>query len=79
MARTFSHCENNNQVTYQVDLGTQLKQYRTFYVNCMKLWMPPESAAFLAYDNAEEDLENVEVVHSSHMLDPHQLDIEKFT
>ena len=44
----------------------------------MKLWTPPESAAFLAYDNDEEDLENVEVVHSSHILDPHHLDIEKF-
>ena len=66
------------EVTYQVDLGTRLKQYRTFHVNCMKLWTPPESAAFLAYDNNEEDLENVEVVHSSHILDPHHLDIEKF-
>ena len=65
------------EVTYQVDLGTRLKQYRTFHVNCMKLWTPPESAAFLAY-NDEEDLENVEVVHSSCMLDPHHLDIEKF-
>ena len=65
-------------VTYHVDLGTQLKQCRTFHVNCMKLWTPPELAAFLAYDNDEEDLENVEVVHSSCMLDPHQLDIEKF-
>ena len=66
------------EVTYQVDLGTRLKQYCTFHVNCMKLWTPPESAAFLAYDNDEEDLENVEVVHSSHILDPHHLDIEKF-
>ena len=66
------------EVTYQVDLGTQLKQYRTFHVNCMKLWTLPESAAFLAYDNDKEDLENVEVVHSSHMLDPYHLDIEKF-
>ena len=44
----------------------------------MQLWTPPESAAFLAYDNDEEDLENVEVVHSSHMLDTHHFDIEKF-
>ena len=66
------------EVTYQVDLGIQLKLYRTFHVNCMKLWTPPESAAFLAYDNDEEDLENVEIVHRSHMLDTHQLDIEKF-
>ena len=66
------------EVTYQVDLGTRLKRYRTFHVNCMKLWTPPESAAFLAYDNDEEDLENVEVVYSSHILDPHHLDIEKF-
>ena len=42
------------------------------------MWTPPESAAFLAYDNDEEDLKNVEVVHSSHILDPHHLDIEKF-
>ena len=35
----------------------------------MKLLTPPESAAFLAYDNDKEDLENVEVVHSSHILD----------
>ena len=67
-----------SEVTYQVDLGTQLKLYRTFHVNCMKLWTPPESAAFLAYDNDEEDLENVEIVHRSHMLDTHHLDIEKF-
>ena len=66
------------EVTYQVDLGTQLKQYRTFHVNCMNLWTPPESAAFLAYDNDEEDLENVEVVHTSHMLDLHHLDIKMF-
>ena len=44
----------------------------------MKLWTPPESAAFLAYDSDEEYLENVEVVHSSHILDPHHFDIEKF-
>ena len=25
------------EVTYQVDLGTQFKQYRTFHVSCMKL------------------------------------------
>ena len=66
------------EVNYQVDLGTRLKQYRTFHVNCMKLWTTPESAAFLAYDNDKEDLENVEVVHSSHIPDPHHLDIEKF-
>ena len=66
------------EVTYQVDLGTRLKQYRTFRVNCMKLWTPAESAAFLANDNDEEDLENVEVVHSSCILEPHHLDIEKF-
>ena len=66
------------KINYQVDLGTRLKQYRTFHVNCMKLWTPPESAAFLAYDNDVEDLENVEVVHCSHILDPHHLDIEKF-
>ena len=61
-------CKNNYWITYQVDLGTQIKQYRTFHVSYMKLWTPPESAAFLAYDSDEEDLENVEVVHSSHML-----------
>ena len=44
----------------------------------MKLWTPPESAAFLEYDNDEEDLENVEIVHRSHMLDTHHLDIEEF-
>ena len=66
------------EVTYQVDLGAQLKKYRTFHVNCMKLWTPLESAAFLTYDNDEEDLENVEVVHSSHVLDLHHLDFEKF-
>ena len=66
------------EVTYQVDLGTRLKQYRTFHVNYMKLWTPPEPAAFLAYDKDEKDLENVEVMHSSHILDPHHLDIEKF-
>ena len=77
MARTFSHCENNYRSNLQVDLGTQLKQYHTFHVNCMKLWTPPESAAFLAYDNDEEDLENVEVVHRSHMLDTYHLDIER--
>ena len=44
----------------------------------MKLWTPPESVAFLAYDNDEEDLENVEVVHNSHILGRHHLDIEKF-
>ena len=44
----------------------------------MKLWTPPESAAFLAYDNNEEDLKNVEAVYSSHTLDPHDLDIKKF-
>ena len=66
------------EVTYLVDLGTRLKQYRNFHVNYMKLWTPPESAAFLAYDNDEEDLENVEVVHNSHILDPHHLNIEKF-
>ena len=65
------------KITYQVDLGNRLKQYRTFHVNCMKLWTPPESAAFLAYDNDMEDLENVEVVHSSHILDPHHLEIGK--
>ena len=54
------------EVTYQVDLGTQLIQYRTFHVNCIKLWTRPESAAFLAYDNDKENLENVEVVHGSH-------------
>ena len=66
------------EVTYRVVLGTQLIQYLSFHVNCMKLWTPPEAAAFLAYDNDEEDLENVEVLHSSHILDPHHLDIEKF-
>ncbi len=44
----------------------------------MKLWTTPESAAFLAYDKDEEDLENVEVVHSSHIPEPHHLDIQKF-
>ena len=67
-----------SEVTYQVDLRTQLKQYCTIHVNCMKLWTLPESAAFLAYDNNEEDLENVEILHSAHMLDTHHLDIEKF-
>ena len=66
------------EVTYQVDLGTRLKEYCTFHVNCMKLWTHPESAAFLDYNNDEEDLKNVEVIHSSHILDPHHLDIEKF-
>ena len=67
-----------SEVTYQVDLGTQLKQYCTIHVNCMKLWPPAESAAFVAYGNNEEDLENVEIVYRSHMLDTHHLDIEKF-
>ena len=74
----FSTVKIITEVTYQVDLGIRLKQYRTFHVNCMKLWTPPESAAFLAYDNDEEDLENVEAVYNSHTLDPHHLDIEKF-
>ena len=56
------------KITYQADLGTRLKQYRAFHVNCMKLWTPPESAAFLAYDNDMEDQENIKVVHSSQML-----------
>ena len=78
MAMIFSHCENNHRSKLPSRFGNPVKTVSYLQVNCMKLWTTPGSAAFLAYDNNEEDLENVEVVHSSHILDPHHLDIEKF-
>ena len=42
------------EVTYQVDLGTSGKRYRTFHVNCMKQWTSPAPAVFLVQDPEEE-------------------------
>ena len=44
-------------VTYKIDLGTKIKRYRIFHVNCMRQWTSPASAVFLAQDTDEEDLE----------------------
>ena len=49
------------EVTYQVDLGTFEKRYRTFHVNCMKKWTSPNPAAFMALD--EEDLNHEKEEH----------------
>ena len=44
-------------VTYKIDLGTKIKRYQIFHVNCMRQWTSPASAVFLAQDTDEEDLE----------------------
>ena len=49
------------EVTYQVDLGTFGKRYRTFHVNCMRKWTSPNPAAFMALD--EEDLNHEKEEH----------------
>ena len=62
------------EVTYQVDLGTFAKRYRTFHVNCMRKWISPTPAAFMALD--EEDL-NHEKEDTHIMQTSHQMELEK--
>ena len=62
------------EVTYQVDLGTFVKRYRTFHVNCMRKWTSPTPAAFMALD--EEDL-NHEKEDTHTMQTSHQMELKK--
>ena len=63
------------EVTYQVDLGTFGKRYRTFHVNCMRKWTSPTPAAFMALD--EEDInhekENTHIIQTSHHIELEKL------
>ena len=45
-------------VTYQVDLGTKLKRYWTYHVNCIKKWTSPVASVFMSLmeDKKEEAL-----------------------
>ena len=38
------------EVTYQINLGTTGKRFRTFHVNCMRKWTSPVPAAFMTLD-----------------------------
>ena len=65
-------------VTYKIDLGTKIKRYRIFHVNCMRQWTSPASAVFLAQDTDEEDLEIEEEEKYTHIMqDSHHIDIEE--
>ena len=65
------------EVTYQVDLWTSGKQYRTFHVNCMKQWTSPAPAVFLVQDPEEEPPESSreKLIHS--MPTSHHMDLKK--
>ena len=45
---SFSITKKVTDVTYKIDLGTKIKRYRIFHVNCMCQWTSPASAVFLA-------------------------------
>ena len=74
MARSIHHSKKLTEVTYQVDLGTFGKRYRTFHVNCMRKWTSPNPASFMALD--EEDL-NHEKEDTRIMQTSHQMELEK--
>ena len=42
-------------VTYQVDLGTTRKRFRTFHVNSIRRWTSPAPAAFMTLDEEKEN------------------------
>ena len=44
---SFPITEKVTDVTYKIDLGTKIKRYRIFHVNCMRQWTSPASAVFL--------------------------------
>ena len=62
------------EVSYQIDLGTFGKRYRTFHVNCMRKWTSPTPATFMALD--DEDL-NHEKEDTYIMQTSHQMELEK--
>ena len=75
---SFPITEKVTDVTYKVDLGTKIKRYRIFHVNCMRQWTSPASAVFLAQDTDEEDLEIEEEEKYTHIMqDSHHIDIEE--
>ena len=65
------------EVTYQVDLWTSGKRYRTFHVNCMKQWPSPSPAVFLVQDPEEEPPESSRGKHTHSMPTSHQMDLKK--
>ena len=69
--------EKITEVTYKVYLGTKTKQYRTFHVNCMRPWIFPVSAVFLAQKADEEDLESGKKKPTQVISDSHSMDLEK--
>ena len=65
------------EVTYQVDLGTSGKWYRTFHVNCMKQWISPAPAVFLVQDPEEEPAKSSREKLTHSMPTSHHMDLKK--
>ena len=63
------------EVTYQVDLGTFGKRYRTFHVNCMRKWTSPNPADFMALDEVDlnHEKEDTHIMQTSHHIELEKL------